>query len=216
MPLRGLRVVELGGEITAGYATKLLAELGAEVVKAEPPGGDPLRRWSAAGDLDVAADQDGGLFRYLNGGKHAVEVDLDTDDGRARLDDLVRDCDVVIETLGAGALESRGVSPDRLVELNPALALVRVSDFGQCGPYNDLPMSPLVLQALSGLITTRGVPSRDPVQVGGRIDEYTVGSYAAVAALTALRAARQRAGAVTVDLAAMECLVLAHPYFMII
>lgn len=213
--LAGLRVLELGGEIAAGYATKLLGDLGADVIKLEPPTGDPLRTWDPTTGVDESGG-DSGLFRYLNGGKQSLVVDLDDEAGRATLLDAARTADVVVESLGAGALESLGVGPEQLAAASPTLALVRISDFGQHGPYVGTPTTGLTIQALGGLVTSRGVPQRDPVQVGGRIHEYTAGSYAAAAALTAARAARTRRELVVADLSVMECLVLGHPYFMIL
>ena len=117
----GLRVLEIGGGLAASYATRLLADLGADVCKVEPPGGDPQRRVE-------------GRFQYLNGAKRSAVVDLGTAQGRGWLVAAVADADVVIEHLGAGELERLGVGPDVLVGAQPALALVRISDFGQAGP----------------------------------------------------------------------------------
>jgi crotonobetainyl-CoA:carnitine CoA-transferase CaiB-like acyl-CoA transferase len=197
--LDGLRVVELGGEIAAPYATKLLCELGAEVTKIEPPDGDPLRSWGS-----------GGLFRYLNGGKQSVVADLATDAGRAAAQETIDEVDVVIEHLGAGELERLGLKAD-------VPALVRVSDFGQHGPYVGTPTSGLTLQALGGWVSPHGLPSSAPVQVGGRIHEFTAGTFAATAALTAVRSARQTGERAVVDLSVMECLVgtLAYPMIVV-
>lgn len=189
--LEGLRVVELGGEIAAAYATKLLCELGAEVVKVEPAAGDPLRAW----DPLATGNDDGLLFRYLNGGKQSVVGEPG--------DVAAIGADVVVESLGAGELERHGVDVGAL-----APAVVRIADFGQRGPYVGLPTTRFTVQAMSGWVSPHGVPGIDPVQVGARIAEYTAGTFAACAALTALRAAPA-----VVDLSAMECLVgtLAYP-----
>jgi len=203
--LDGLRVLEIGGEIAAPYATKLLCELGADVVKVEPPDGDPLRAWRG-----------GSLFAYLNGGKRSVVADLLTDEGRSWLQEAVSAVDLVIESLGAGGLEAHGVDLAALRAANPTLALVRMSDFGQAGPYVGIPTSGLTLQAFGGWASPHGVPNRDPVQVGARIHEYAAGTFAAAAALTAVRAARTRREPVTVDLSMMECLVGTLAYPMIV
>jgi crotonobetainyl-CoA:carnitine CoA-transferase CaiB-like acyl-CoA transferase len=203
--LDGLRVLEIGGEIAAPYATKLLCELGADVVKVEPADGDPLRTW-----------RDGALFRYLNGGKQSVMADLLTDEARDWLTAAVTDADLVIESLGAGGCEEHGVAIDSLFAANPRLALVRISDFGQDGPYVGIPTSGFTLQALGAWVSPHGVPNREPVQVGARIHEYTAGTYAAAAALSAMRSARQRGEPAVVDLSVMECLVGTLPYPMIV
>jgi crotonobetainyl-CoA:carnitine CoA-transferase CaiB-like acyl-CoA transferase len=208
--LDGLRVVELGGEIAAPYATKLLADLGADVVKAEPPTGDPLRRWTPFPD-DV--DRAGLLYRYLNGGKRSCIVDLDTAAGMAWLRDTLDDADLLVEALGAGRLEALGIDLTTPGSTRRPLAVVRIAPYGQSGPYVGRPTSGLVLQALGGWVSNHGVPEMDPVQVGARMHEYAAGTYAAAAALTAARAARQGHTTAVVDLAVMECLVgtLAYP-----
>ncbi|HEY6317321.1 MAG TPA: CoA transferase, partial [Acidimicrobiia bacterium] len=208
--LTGLRVLELGGEIAAPYATKLLTDLGADVVKVEPPDGDPLRCWSPFPDDDPG--RAGVLFAALNGGKRSARVDLTQADGVAWLRAALHGADLVVESLGAGRLEALGVTSfgsDRRVPL----AVVRISDVGQVGPYVGRPTSALVLQALGGWVSSHGVPEVSPVQVGARLHEYAAGSYAAAAALTAWRAARLGDEPVVVDLSIVECLVgtLAYP-----
>ena len=204
--LDGWRVVEIGGQVAAPYATKLLLDLGATVAKVEPPAGDPLRNWGRGTDPV-------GLFRYLNTGKHEVTVDLGTEEGAAWLLDAARDADLVIESLGADELERRGLGPAQLFEANPTLALVRIAPFGQHGPHVGTPVSMLTLQALGGWVSNHNVAGADPVQVGGRLSEYATGSYAACSAASAVRAARDLGGSVTVDLSMQECLVgtLAYP-----
>jgi len=210
--LTGVRVIEIGGEIAAGYATRLLADLGADVVKVEPPDGDTLRAWGPFPD-DVPARETGGLFRALNTGKRSIVADLRDPAAATRVERLVASADVVVESLGAGALEDVGLGPDRLTAVNPALALVRISAYGQTGPSRDLPTTELTLQTTAGWVSAHGVPGRAPAQVGGRLPEFAVASFAACSALTAARAARAREEPVVVDLSAFECLVgtLAYP-----
>lgn len=181
--LAGLRVAEVGTGIAVGYATRLLADLGAVVIKVEPPSGDPLRE-----------DR---LWRYLGAGKRSAVVDPAS---------VV--ADVVVESLGPGVLDI-----DRLVAVNPRVAVVRISPFGQEGPYRDRPVTDLVLQAVAGWVSPRGLPDRDPVMVGGRLSEFSVASYAATAALTAYRAARDLGRPAVADLSMFECLMgtLAYP-----
>lgn len=194
-----LRVIEVGGDVAGAYATKLLADLGADVCRVEPPGGDPLRA-----DL---------LFGFLNGAKRSAEVDLATAPGRTWLARAVADADVVVEGYGAGGLERLGVDVDALRIEQPLLALVRISDFGQRGPHAAWLTSGLTLQAASGWVSAHGLVGQDPVQVGGHIHELTAGAFAAAAALSAVRAAVRRGEPVDVDLSVQECLVgtLAYP-----
>ena len=145
-------------------------------------------------------------------GSAAQGVDLTQADGVAWLRAALHGADLVVESLGAGRLEALGVTSfgsDRRVPL----AVVRISDVGQVGPYVGRPTSALVLQALGGWVSSHGVPEMSPVQVGARLHEYAAGSYAAAAALTAWRAARLGDEPVVVDLSIIECLVgtLAYP-----
>jgi crotonobetainyl-CoA:carnitine CoA-transferase CaiB-like acyl-CoA transferase len=191
--LDGLSVVELGGGIAAAYATKLLADLGADVVKLEPPSGDPLRI-------------EGGLWRFLNQGKRSALAGRD-----AAL--VAASTAVVVEALGPGGLEQAGLGLDELGARGFRGALVRISDFGQDGPDAGLPATDLTVQAMGGWVSAHGLPGHDPVRVGGRLAAYTAASFAAAAALTAWRAATDLGRAVTVDLSVMECLVgtLSYP-----
>ncbi len=203
-PLKGLRVVEVGSDIAAPYCTKLLVDLGADVVKIEPPTGDPLRQWGPHE----------GLFEYLNAGKRGLTVDLATDAKVLRR--LLAGADMVVEDLAPGCAERWEWGLDRasLRKLNPHLVAVRVSDYGQDGPRCSRPSTPLTLQAASGWVNSRE-PDRPPVQAGGRIPEYIAGGYAALGALTALRIGASD-GPIEVDVSAFESLLATLPYPMLL
>lgn len=207
-PLAGLHVVELAGELSGPYAAKLFVDLGAEVTKIEPPAGDPLRRWGPFPG-GVPDPQRSGLFEYLNAGKRGAAIDLAQPAAR----ELVARAHVVIEDFGPGMLERRGLGPEVLSRLNPNLVLLRISGFGQCGPWRQRQATPLTVQAASGWISARD-PGRPPVQVGARISEYVAGVYGALGALTALRlppAGRVR----EVDVSQLEALLSTLPYPML-
>ena len=204
-PLAGLRVVELGGGITAAYCTKLLVDLGADVWKVETPAGDPLRRWGTSG----------GLFEYLNAGKRGLTVDLESDDNV--LHNLIARVDVLVENLGPVAAQrwDWGIDHSSLQQVNPNLVVVRISDYGQDGPRCDRQSTPLTVQAASGWVSTRE-PGRPPVQSGARIPEYIAGGYAALGALTALRIADAATDRVVeVDVSTFEALLSTLPYPML-
>ncbi|MGV0790712.1 CaiB/BaiF CoA transferase family protein [Mycolicibacterium sp. XJ1819] len=213
--LSGLRVVELGSEIAAPYCTKLLCDLGADVCKIESPQGDPLRSW---GPFRDHAHQHGGLFEYLNAGKQGLTVDLGTTSGLARAHEVIAQADVLVEDLPAGSVDrfEWGLDHEALQQINPDLVVVKVSDYGQEGPRRAHPSTPLTLQAASGWVNTREF-GRPPVQAGGRIPEYIVGGYAALAALTALRVADAQQGRVVeADVSAFESLLSTLPYPMLL
>jgi crotonobetainyl-CoA:carnitine CoA-transferase CaiB-like acyl-CoA transferase len=203
--LAGLRVVELGTDITAPYCTKLLVDLGADVVKVETPSGDPLREWGPSG----------GLFEYLNAGKRGLTIDLDSH--ADVLHNLIAEADVLVENL-APAAPSRfawGIDHNSLQQINPDIVVVRISDYGQDGPRSDRQSTPLTVQAASGWVNTRE-PGWPPVQAGARIPEYIAGGYAALAALTALRIAAAGTGRITeVDVSSFEALLSTLPYPML-
>ncbi len=210
--LDGLRVLELGHQIAAPYCTKLLADLGADVIKVERPGGDPLRAWGPFRNNERDPDASG-LFRYLNANKRSVVLDLKTPQGLAAAKRLAADADLVVENFRPGTLERWGLGPEALRELNPSIALVRISSFGQTGPYRDYPATDVVLQTAGGWVSSHSGPGHEPVRIGGRMPEYVSAAFAACAALTAVQGARQRDESVQVDLSMLECLVgtLAYP-----
>ena len=211
--LGGLRVLELGHHISAPYCGKLLAELGADVIKIEPPSGDPLREWGPFPN-DVRDPEASGLFRYLNANKRGAVLDLAVPRDTERAGELAAGADLVIENFRPGVMERFGLSFDRLRALNPHIALIRISGFGQSGPYRDFAAPDLIVQAAGGWIGPHGIPKASPVRVGGRLPEFLAGSFAAAATLSAVAAARSTGEAVQVDVSLMECLVGTLPYPM--
>ena len=212
--LAGLRVLEIGQEIAAPYCTKLLADLGADVIKIEPPAGDALRLWGPFPN-DTPDPEASGLYHYLNTNKRAVLLDLESPDDRGEVLERIADCDLVIDSTGAGALERLGLGFDALGRCNPRLCLVQISAFGQTGPYCDWPDLDLIVQAAGAWVSGHGVPGVPPVRVGGRLAEYLAGGFAAAAALSGIHASRRNGRATHVDLSVMECLIGTLPYPML-
>ncbi|MFY9919490.1 MAG: CoA transferase, partial [Mycobacterium sp.] len=212
--LAGLRVVEIAGDIAGPYCTKLLADLGAEVTKIEPPTGDPLRDWGPFPG-GVKDPDKSGMFEYLNAGKYGATLDLTTADDVDAARRLISGAHVLVEALPPGALDGYGLDAHGLARLSPGLVVVRISEFGQNGPLRDRVATPLTVQAASGWINMRE-PDRPPVQAGARISEYVAGGYAALAALTALRTlSANTSHVVEVDVSVMESLLSTLPYPML-
>jgi crotonobetainyl-CoA:carnitine CoA-transferase CaiB-like acyl-CoA transferase len=184
-PLAGLRVLELGNFIAAPSAGRLLADFGAEVIKIERPGtGDELRRWRLhRGDTSL-------LFRAMNRNKRSVTLNLGSPEGREIALDLVRESDVMLENFRPGTLERWELGPDRLREANPGLVLVRISGYGQTGPYRDRPGFGGVAEAFGGLRHLTGFPDLPPTRVGISIADSVAGLYAVIGALMALHGKR--------------------------
>lgn len=198
-PLAGVRVLELGNFIAAPSAGRLLADFGAEVVKVERPGGgDELRRWRLhRGDTSL-------LFRVMNRNKKSVTLDLGSQEGRAICLDLVRAADVVLENFRPGTLERWGIGPDRMREANPDLVVVRISGYGQTGPYRDRPGFGGVAEAIGGLRHLTGYPDRPPTRVGISVADSVAGLYAVIGALMGLHRRSRGAGGEVVDVALYE------------
>ena len=210
-PFQGLRLLELSSQIAGPYAAKLFVDAGAEVIKVEAPEGDPLRRWTASFQT-LARDEAGPLFQYLNAGKLSIALDPGDASDRAQIAALAVRADIVLEDWGPGGLEARGLEPEAWLEANPRLSIVRISPFGQTGPWATRPANDFTLQAASGSLEYRGFPWREPVAAGGRISDWVAGSFASVCALAAWRTARRDGVGQVVDLssfeAALQCLTI--------
>ena len=199
--LDGVRVVDLGWGIAGGYATKLLADAGADVVKVELPEGDLLRGYSAS---FAPVGDHGPLFGFLNTTKRGVVLDYRTTEGRDRLLELYATAELVIERSEPGELEALGLGWKALAERRPDATMVSVSNFGRGGPWSNRPATEFTLMAIAGSTATRGQPGRTPFNAGGRIGEWMGGLTAAVAATAALRRARRTGVGDHVDLSLLE------------
>ena len=211
-PLAGCRVVDLTSGIAGAYCTRLLADGGADVVKVEPPAGDPMRRWSAAG-ARLAADRDAPLFAFLAGGKRSVVIGPADERPGGELDRLLERAHLVIWSRDPAAGAGRG--PASLLAAHPHLAVVAITPFGLDGPWCDRPATEFTLQAWSGGIVGlgRGTPDRAPVQVGGQPGEWLAGAYAAVGAQVALAQLRRGGRGQLLDLSMLEVDVLCLTYY---
>ncbi|MDO8615601.1 MAG: CoA transferase [Dehalococcoidia bacterium] len=209
--LEGIRIVDLSQGIAGPYCTALLAALGAEVLKVEPPGGDYAR---ALGPFrgDVPHPDGGGLFAHLNGGKKSVTLDIETESGRVVLRKLLAQADVLVESDAPGRLASLGLGYDSLKASLPGLIYCSITPFGQTGPYRDFKGNSLACMALSGLMYITGDPDKEPLCTGGEPAEYFAALHAWVAVLAALEhRARTNAGQ-HIDVSMLEALGCADEY----
>ncbi len=188
-PLEGVRVLDLTRFVSGPHATQMMGDFGADVVKVEPPGtGDATRA------LDRMAGKPDSLFAItLNRCKRSLALDLYADDGKAVLADLAKVADVMVENFRPGTLERMDFGWDRLHELNPRLILVRISGFGQTGPWAERAAYDPVIQALSGLQELTGPADGPPTVAGTIVTDYLTGLHAVIGTLTALQA-RERTG----------------------
>ncbi len=216
-PFDGLRILDLTTEIAGAFATRLLADMGATVIKVESPAGDPLRRMKTSavmgGSEPLAQGEDGALFQWLNATKKSVVLDLETDGGRGTLRKLYGAVDVVLESFAPGWLESVDLGLLAIQRANPRGSLVSISPFGQDGPWSQRPATDFTLQAESGSFSGRGYPDLGPVAAGGRLGEFSTGSFAAVATLAAWMVGRDSGRGQHADVSMLETMLLCfQPY----
>jgi crotonobetainyl-CoA:carnitine CoA-transferase CaiB-like acyl-CoA transferase len=213
-PLTGYTVVDLSTGIAGAYCTKLLADGGANVIKVEPPEGDPLRSWSASG-ATIPPGSDGALFSFLAGSKHSVVADPDGDNDVELVNALLAAADAVVWSGGSKVAESQDFTPAAMHRNYPHLTVMSITPFGLEGPWRDRAATEFTLQAWSGGIVGlgRGEPGRAPVFVGGQVGEYLAGVYAS-AAMLASRYGRISGGpGELLDLSMLETQILCLTYY---
>ncbi|SQF97632.1 L-carnitine dehydratase/bile acid-inducible protein F [Paucimonas lemoignei] len=179
--LSGIRVIEIGTLIAAPFAARIMAEFGAEVIKIETLGqGDPLRKWRKL-------HEGTSLWWYLQSrNKKSLALNLKSPEGIAIVKQLAESADVLIENLRPGALEKLGIGWDVLHELNPRLTLVRISGYGQSGPYRDRPGFGAIGEAMGGIRYTTGTPGSPPARVGVSLGDSLASMHAVIGALMSL------------------------------
>ncbi|AMN79428.1 CaiB/BaiF CoA transferase family protein [Pseudomonas azotoformans] len=180
-PLSGIKVIEIGTLIAAPFAARLMAEFGAEVIKIEAMGqGDPLRKWRKL-------HEGTSLWWYLQSrNKKSLALDLKSPEGLDLIKQLLGDADVLIENLRPGGLEKLGLDWDVLHALNPKLTLVRISGYGQTGPYRDRPGFGAIGEAMGGIRYTTGNPDSPPARVGVSLGDSLASLHGVIGALMSL------------------------------
>ncbi len=209
-PLRDLRVIELGQLIAGPFCGQMFADLGADVIKVEPPGeGDPLRQWGREGYPL--------WWSVVARNKRCITANLRVPEGQALLRDLVREADFLIENFRPGTLEKWGLGYEALKSINPRLIMLRVSGYGQTGPYSSRAGYASVGEAMGGLRYVMGEPDRKPSRAGISLGDTLAGLFATVGALSALHHREHTGEGQMIDvsifesvLAVMECLVPEH------
>jgi len=178
-PLTDLRVIELGQLIAGPFCGQLFADMGADVIKVEPPGkGDPMRVWGRDGYPM--------WWTVCARNKRCITLDLRSEEGQAIIKDLVKDADFVLENFRPGTMEKWGLGYDVLSEINPGLIMIRVSGYGQTGPYSKRPGYASVGEAMGGVRYLMGEPDRKPSRAGISLGDSLAATYATVGALGAL------------------------------
>jgi len=198
-PLCGLKVLELGQLIAGPFAARTLADFGADVIKVEPPGtGDPLRQWR------LLKDGTSVWWQVQSRNKRSVVLDLKAAEDVAVVRDLAREADVLIENFRPGALEAYGLDPQALLAANPGLIVLRVSGYGQTGPYRDKPGFGVVAEAMGGLRHLSGEPGRTPVRVGVSIGDTLAALHGVIGILMCLHERQSSGRGQVIDMALYE------------
>jgi formyl-CoA transferase len=198
-PLSGSKVLELGQLIAGPFAAKTLADFGADVIKVESPAaGDPLRKWR------MLKDGTSVWWQVQSRNKRSLALDLKDPKAQDIVRRLAQEADVLIENFRPGAMEGWGLSPEQLLEANPRLIVLRISGYGQTGPYRDRPGFGVVAEAMGGLRHLTGEPGRVPVRVGVSIGDTLAALHGVIGILLALHHRHQSGRGQVVDVALYE------------
>ena len=196
-PLADVRVVDLSRLVAGNMLTAYLADFGADVIKVERPGeGDDLRRWREAGQPIY--------WKVYGRNKRSLVLDLKGGEGLAQLKKLLRHSHILVENFVPGGLEKMGLAPKLLLELNPALVIVRISGWGQTGPYSHKPGFGTLVEAMSGFAYLNGFPDKPPALPPLALADMIAGVYGAAGVLTALRVAEREGKGQVIDLSLFE------------
>jgi crotonobetainyl-CoA:carnitine CoA-transferase CaiB-like acyl-CoA transferase len=202
-PLAGIRVLDASRVLAGPFCGQLLGDLGADVIKVERPGaGDETRSWGPPFIDSVSA-----YYLSCNRNKRAVALDLGKEEGLRLFHELVRCSDVLLENFRTASSDRLGLSPLKLLAVNPRLIICSISGFGRTGPMSDLPGYDFAIQALSGLMSATGPVQGPPYKVGVAVTDIFTGLYAAVAILACLQARTQSGHGYVIDLALLDCAV---------
>ncbi|UCH47075.1 MAG: CoA transferase [Betaproteobacteria bacterium] len=197
--LDGLRVVDVSRFIAGPYCAMLLGDMGADVIKVEPPG-----RGENSRSYGPFVDGESLYTMVFNRNKRSLTLDLRSDQGKQLMRDLLREADVLVENFVPGTLEKMGFDEETLKTLNPRLVVTRISGFGQSGPLSNKPCFDVIGQTMSGLMEITGDPDSHPTMAGTYVVDYSTGMYATIGTLGALQARERSGEGQVVDVALMD------------
>ncbi|MFC5834810.1 CaiB/BaiF CoA transferase family protein [Nonomuraea insulae] len=204
-PLRGVRVLEFGHVAAGPFASSLLADLGADVVKVEPPGGDQMRAWPplARDDDDTFSHN----FAAVNRNKRSVAADLRVPEEATRVRSLCAAADVIVENYRPGVLDRLGFGFDEVSDGHRGMVYCSISGFGRASAHASAGAYDVVIQAMSGLMSVTGEPGRPPVKSGVPVADFVTGLYAAFTAAALLPQVRRTGSSVHVDCSMLDCML---------
>jgi crotonobetainyl-CoA:carnitine CoA-transferase CaiB-like acyl-CoA transferase len=203
-PLHGIKVVELARILAGPWAGQVLADLGAEVVKVEGPGGDDTRAWGPPFVDEPDGTKTAGYYHACNRGKRSVVADFTTPEGQQVVRDLVRDADVLVENFKVGGLAKYGLDHASLSALNPRLVYCSITGFGQDGPYAHRPGYDFIIQGMGGIMDLTGEPDGSPQKIGVAFADIMTGLYAVIGIQAALHMRERTGRGQQVDMALLD------------
>lgn len=204
--LSGITILDFTEGISGPYATKLLADYGATVIKIERPGiGDIARRMGPFHE-DAPHLEKSGMFLFLNTNKRSLTVNLQTNAGANIVRTLLKTADAIVESYKPGTMEKLGLGYEDVRAINPKLSYISISNFGQTGPYKDYDLSEIVLYAMGGEMYSTGLEDESPLMLGPNMSLFQGGAVAATASLGAIYGAELEGEGQHVDVSLMECL----------
>ncbi len=206
-PLDGLRVLELARILAGPWASQLLADMGASVIKVERPGaGDDTRGWGPPFVQGTEGENlSAAYYHAANRGKRSIALELDSAEGQATVRALAEQSDVVIENFKVGGLKKYGLDYESLKQVNPRLIYCSITGFGQDGPYAKRAGYDFLIQGMGGVMSLTGEPEGEPMKVGLAIADIFTGLYASNAILAALRRRDQTGEGAYIDMALLDC-----------
>ena len=205
-PLEGVKVVELARILAGPWAGQTLADLGADVVKVEAPGGDDTRQWGPP-FIERIGDRTAAYFHSCNRGKASVTADFRDEGDLERLRALIAEADILIENYKVGGLKKYGLDYDSLSKLNPRLIYCSITGFGQTGPYAHRAGYDYIIQGMSGLMSITGEPEGQPQRVGVAVTDLFTGLYSVSGVLAALYQRERSGRGQHIDMALLDCAV---------
>ncbi|MBI4201780.1 MAG: CoA transferase [Chloroflexi bacterium] len=209
--LEGVKVIDLTHYIAGPYCTKLMADYGAEVIKIEPPEGDPCRMIGPFPG-DIPHKEKGGYFLYLNSNKKSVVLDLKQPQDKEQLLALVKDADIVVENFAPHVMQDLGLTYDTLSQANPRIIMASISNFGQTGPYKDWKATEIVVEAIGGNMYVSGDYDREPLSFGVPLYQFVAGQNALAGALIALWERERSSQGQHIDVSLTEAVTACLPY----
>lgn len=205
--LSGLTIIDLTRILSGPYCTMYFADLGANVIKVEPPKGDDTRNWGPP-----FIETESSYFLSVNRNKRSIVLDLKTEEGKAVLRSLIEKADVVVENFRPGTLDKLGFGFERLKEIQPGIILASISGFGQTGPYRDEPGYDVIAQGMGGFMSVTGIMDGPPVKGGYSLADIGTGMWAIIGILTALLNRDREKKAQWVDVSLLETMISWQTY----